>query len=81
MSGSNHKLLEEEGLTELCDHIKGVRAAAEQVNAAAVALDEALASLDKELRSLTGGLKDDMEELANAIITGTVDAIASRRNE
>ena len=76
-----YKLLEEEGLTELCDHIKGVRAAAEQVNVAAVALDEALTSLDRELRSLTGGLKDDMEELTNAIITGTVNAIASRRNE
>lgn len=71
---ASHKGLQRVGLTALCNHIKETRATVEQLSSAVVQLSEALQDLSTELEGLVNEVDTEVEDLAAAIIAGTVTA-------
>lgn len=67
---SKIKALQSVGLASLCDHLKRVRAAAENARSAADTLDNAEKLLDSELKGLIAELQAETESLTNAMIVG-----------
>lgn len=71
---AQHKMLQAEGLSALCDHIKGIRQTTEATSSAAVQIASALESLSTEVEGLINDVDAEVDDLTAAVIAGEVTA-------